>query len=48
MLVRGHKAYLEKRNGMRAEKWDSLHSAISEKTLEPYKDRWDIAERNLR
>jgi hypothetical protein len=48
MLVRGHKAYLAKRNGMRAEKWDSLHSAISEKTLEPYRDRWGIVERNLR
>lgn len=48
MLVKGHKAYLAKRNGMRAEKWDSLHSAIAAKTLEPYRDRWDIVERNLR
>ena len=48
MLMKGHKAYLAKRNGMRAEKWDSLHSAISEKTLKPYRDRWDIIARNLR
>jgi hypothetical protein len=48
VLVRGHKAYLAKRNGMRAEKWDSFHSAISEKTLKPYRDRWDIVEKNLR
>jgi hypothetical protein len=48
MLVRGHKAYLAKRNGMRAEKWDSLHSAISEKALKPYRDSWDIVEGNLR
>jgi hypothetical protein len=48
MIMRGHRAYLAKRNGMRAEKWDSLHSAISEKTLTPHKDNWDIIERNLR
>jgi hypothetical protein len=48
MLVKNHKAYLAKRNGMRAEKWDSLHSAISVKTLERHRDRWDIVEKNLR
>ena len=48
MLMKGHKAYLAKRNGMRAQKWDSLHSAISEQTLKPYRDRWDIIETNLR
>jgi len=48
MVIRGHKAYLAKRNGMRAQKWDSLHSAISEKNLKPHRDRWSIVERNLR
>ena len=48
IVMRGHRAYLAKRNGMRAERWDSLHSAISEKTLAPHKDNWDIIERNLR
>lgn len=48
MLVKGHKAYLAKRNGMRAEKWDSLHSAISAKTLERYRDRWETVKKNLR
>jgi hypothetical protein len=48
LIVKGHKAYLAKRNGMRAEKWDSLHTAISEKTLSSYKDRWEIISRNLK
>jgi hypothetical protein len=48
MVVRGHKAYLAKRNGMRAQTWDSLHSAILEKTLKPHRDRWNIVKRNLR
>lgn len=48
LIVKGHKAYLARRNGMRAEKWDSLHSAITEKTLKPHKDKWEIIERKLR
>ena len=48
LIVKGHKAYLAKRHGMRAETWDSLHAAISEKALRRYEDRWDIIERNLR
>ncbi len=48
LLVKGHKAYLQKHGGMRAQKWDSLHSAISEQTLMPYKDKWAIIEKNLK
>ncbi len=48
IMVKGHKAYLAKHNGMRAEKWDSLHCAISEKLLKPYKDKWDTIVRNLK
>lgn len=48
LIIKGHKAYLARRNGMRAEKWDSLHSAITEKTLKPHKDKWEIIERKLR
>ncbi len=47
LIVRGHKAYLARHGGKRAEKWDSLHSAITEKTLKPYKDKWSIIEENL-
>ena len=35
LIVKGHKSYLAKHNGLRAQTWDSLHSAISEKTLKP-------------
>lgn len=48
MVIRAHKAYLTKRNGMRAERWDSLHSAISEKVLKPHRDKWRVIEKNLR
>jgi hypothetical protein len=48
LVVSGHKAYLARHNGMRAEKWDSLHGAISERTLRPYKDRWQTVEKSLR
>jgi hypothetical protein len=48
MLMRGHKAYLARHRGIRPKRWDSLHGAIVETTLKPYRDRWDIIERNLR
>jgi hypothetical protein len=47
LIVRGHRAYLARHGGKRAQTWDSLHSAISEKTLRPYKDKWSIVEENL-
>ncbi len=48
LIVKGHKAYLERHGGMRAERWDSLHSAISEQTLMPYRDMWITIEKNLK
>lgn len=48
LLVKGHKAFLQRHDGVRPQRWDSLHSAILEKTLTPYRDRWDIIEKNLR
>ena len=48
LIVKGHKAYLARHNGRRAQKWDSLHSGISEKALKPYRDRWDIVEKTLK
>jgi hypothetical protein len=47
LLIKGHKDYLAKHGGMRPKKWNSLHSAIVEKTLKPYKDKWPIFKRNL-
>lgn len=48
MLVAHHEAYLAKHNGIRPKKWDSLHSAILEKDLSPFQDRWDTIERSLK
>ena len=48
LLVKGHKAFLQRHSGIRPQRWDSLHVAISEKTLRPYRDRWDNIEKNLR
>jgi hypothetical protein len=48
LLVRGHKAFLARHDGVRPQRWDSLHSAIYEKALRPYRDRWITVEKNLR
>jgi hypothetical protein len=48
LLVKHHRSFLGKHGGIRPQKWDSLHSAIKEKDLEPYRNRWDIVERMLR
>ncbi len=47
LIIKGHKDYLARHGGIRAQTWDSLHTAISEKTLKPYKDKWRTIERNL-
>ena len=47
LIVKGHKNYLGRHGGMRAQKWDSLHTAISEKELNPYRDKWTIIETSL-
>ena len=48
LLVKGHKAFLQRHDGVRPQRWDSLHSAILEKTLLPYRDKWDTIEKNLK
>ncbi len=48
LLVKGHRGFLQRHDGVRPQRWDSLHSAISEKTLQPYRDRWDTIEKNLK
>lgn len=47
LIIKNHRDYLEKHGGIRPKRWDSLHSAISEKDLRPYKDKWNMIERNL-
>jgi hypothetical protein len=48
LLIRAHKAYLARHHGKRALKWDSLHAALKRKVLEPFRDRWDVIEKNLK
>ena len=48
LLIKEHKAFLAKHGGIRPRRWDSLHCAISEMTLYPYRDKWDTIEKNLR
>lgn len=48
ILVAHHEAYLAKHNGIRPKKWSSLHCAVPESALEPYRDKWDAVEKNLK
>jgi hypothetical protein len=48
LLVDHHDAYLSKHSGTRPKKWDSLHCAIEERALEPYRDKWETIERSLK
>lgn len=48
LLVRHHKAYLRKHNGVRPKSWGSLHAGIVESSLQPYRDKWDTVAKNLR
>lgn len=48
IVVSHHEAFLAKHDGTRPKKWDSLHCAIAESDLEPYRDEWDTIEKNLK
>lgn len=48
LIVKAHRSYLAKHRGVRPQRWDSLHSAITEVALRQYRDRWDVVERMLR
>jgi len=48
LLIELHRGFLAKHGGMRPKKWESLHCAIDEKALRPYKDRWEVIEKNLK
>ena len=47
-LIKRHKAYLNRVDGIRTKNPRSLHNAISEKELSKFKDRWDIIEQHLK
>ena len=48
LLIKNHKAFLQRHDGVRPKRWDSLHAGILEEALQPYLDKWDTVEKNLR
>jgi hypothetical protein len=48
LLMKHYRAYLKRHDGIRPQRWDSLHAALSEETFRPYLDKWDTIERMLR
>jgi len=40
ILLKSHKEYLARHNGIRPKKWDSLHAAIKEDLLQSYQNNW--------
>lgn len=48
LLVANHKAYLDKHDGIRPKKWDSLHCALKESDLTPFRDKWETVFENLK
>jgi hypothetical protein len=48
VLIKHHKTFLARNNGIRPQRWDSFHGAIPEEGLSPYQDKWEIIEKNLK
>lgn len=48
ILIVDYAAYLGRKDGVRPQKWDSLHTAISEEKLLKFRDKWETVQRNLR
>lgn len=47
LVIKDYKAYLAKRDGMRAVKWNSLDCSIKEKHVKTHKDKWEVIKTNL-
>ena len=47
LLVQGHAEFLERHGGIRPQRWDSLHAAITEPMSAQYRDRWETITKNL-
>ena len=48
LLIKQHKAFLDKHGGVRPQRWDSLHCGIREQALRPYLNKWGIIEKRLK
>ena len=47
-MIKHRKAFLDKHDGIRPQRWDTFHSSISKKTLRPYLNKWGIIEKCMR
>jgi hypothetical protein len=47
MFRDAHKKYVESHQGIRPKKWDSLHGAIKEEFLLPFRDNWRLIQQSL-
>ena len=48
LVIKQHKAFLQKHNGVRPRQWESLHCAVTEETVRPYLEKWDTVKKCLR
>ena len=48
LLIKRHKAFLESHDGIRPQRWQSLHCGIKEETLRAFLNKWDTIEKWLR
>jgi len=48
LLAEKYRAFLARNEGVRPKRWDSLHVALKEDLLEPFRDRWETVQRALR
>lgn len=48
ILRDGHKRCIAKHKGVRPKRWDSLHAAILEENLLPFRDNWQLINKSLR
>ncbi len=44
ILIKNHTEYLQKHEGVRPKRWDSLHVGVKESNLKPFEDCWDEIE----
>jgi hypothetical protein len=47
LVIKQHKAFLQKHNGVRPRQWDSLHCAVTEAIVRPYLGKWDTVKKCL-
>ena len=48
IVIKHHKAYLKRCNGIRPRNWKSLHSAVNSDYLSRYENAWDTIDANLK